>query len=234
MSYSARQLLGVVDKAVATKGFAAVPLGRRYSPFVQWAKRFMTEGTYGPMCHFYSRQNRPTAQRYAAWGAEWMLDPKIANGGCLRNLGNHGLDAFVYLTGEGENITVTGAQLSWGTGSQQVEDYASVLIESASGVLGTVEVGNGFPRDGTDGQWKVGFRDAILVSNNGTVTLETAEGTQTLPPPEGPPPNILRQTVEAAARGDEPPVSVRDCYLAVRLIDLAYIAAGNPYGTAEV
>ncbi|MCH8184581.1 MAG: Gfo/Idh/MocA family oxidoreductase [Chloroflexi bacterium] len=234
MSYSARQLRGVVDKAVATNGFAAVPLGRRYSPFVQWAKRFVTEGTYGPMCHFYSRQNRPSPLRYAAWGAEWMLNPKIANGGCLRNLGNHGLDAFVYLTGEGENITVTGAQLSWSTHSQQVEDYASVLIESASGVLGTVEVGNAFPGDGTDGQWKVAFRDAILISNRDEVTLETADGAKILPPPDGSPSNVLRQTVEAAARGDEPPVSVRDCYLAVRLIDLAYIAAGNPYGTAEV
>src|SRR5215471_1839263 len=32
-----------------------------------------------------------------------------------------------------------------------VEDYASVILRSASGILGTVEVGNGFPRDGTDG-----------------------------------------------------------------------------------
>ncbi len=109
-----------------------------------------------------------------------------------------------------------------------------MLIESASGVLGTVEVGNAFPGEGTDGQWKVAFRDAILIENNTEVTLETADGTQTLPPPDGPSPDILRHTVEAASKGDEPPVSVRDCYLAVRLIDLAYIAAGNPYGTAEV
>ncbi len=234
MSYSARQLRGVVDKAAATSGFAAVPLSRRYSPIVQWAKKFVKEGTYGPMCHFYARMNRPTPQRYASWGAGWMLDPKISNGGCLRNLGNHGLDAFVYLTGEGENITVTGAQLSWSTHSQLVEDYASVLIKSASGVLGTIEVGNGFPSEGTDGQWKVAFRDAILISNKDEVTLETADGARILPPPDGPSPDILRHTVEAASRGDDPPVSVRDCYLAVRLIDLAYIAAGNPYGTAEV
>ena len=234
MSFNARQLRGVVDKATATSGFAAVPLSQRYSPLIQWAKKFVKEGTYGPMCHFYARMNRPTPQRYASWGAEWMLDPKMANGGCLRNLGNHGLDAFVYLTGEGENVKVTGAQLSWSTHHQQVEDYASVLIESESGVLGTVEVGNAFPRDDTDGQWKVAFRDAILVSNKDEVTLETADGAQTLPPPDGPSPDILRHTLEAAARGDEPPVSVHDCYLAVRLIDLAYIAAGNPYGTAEV
>jgi len=45
---------------------------------------------------------------------------------------------------------------------------------------------------------------------------------------------VLRQIVEAAMRGDKPPLSVHDCYLAVRLIDLAYLAAGDPYGTAAV
>lgn len=39
-----------------------------------------------------------------------MLDPKVANGGCLRNLGPHGLDVFMLLT-EGD-AEVTGAQLS--------------------------------------------------------------------------------------------------------------------------
>ena len=38
-----------------------------------------------------------------------MLDPAEA-GGCLRNLGPHGLDMFLFLTGE--EAEVTGAQLS--------------------------------------------------------------------------------------------------------------------------
>ena len=95
-------------------------------------------------------------------------------------------------------------------------------------------MGNGFPRDGTDGDWKVGFRDAILTLHYGEVRLETAEGQSVLPPPPGPAFDVLRLTLEAARDGGAPPVSVRDCYLAVRLIDLAYIAAGNPYGTAAV
>ncbi len=161
-----------------------------------------------------------------------MLDPKISNGGCLRNLGAHGLDCFVYLTGAGEAIEVTGAQLSWSTHRQPVEDYASVLLKSKQGVLGTVEVGNGFPRQGTDGEVKVAFRDAILIAKDGVIKLEAADGEKALPPLDNPPMNVLRQTVEAAAKGDKPPVDVYDCYLAVRLIDLAYLAAGNPYGTA--
>ena len=234
MSFHARQLRGVVEKAEALNGFAAVPLGQRYSPPMQYAKQFVADGRYGPLGHFYFRLNRPTSARYAAWGSPWMLDPKISNGGCLRNLGTHGLDCFVHLTGAGEEIEVPGAQLSWSTHRQPVEDYASVLIKSREGVLGTIEVGNAFPRDGRDSELKVGFRDAILIFKDGTLTLETAEGEKTLPPPDSPPIDVLRQTVEAAARGGKPLVSVRDCYLAVRLIDLAYIAAGNPYGTAAV
>ena len=234
MSHNARELKSVLEKAEASGGFAAVPLSWRHSPFMQHAKRLIAEGIYGPMCQFYARQNRPSSARYTLWGAGWMMDPQIASGGCLRNLGPHSLDAFCYLTGEGEDIDVTGAQLSWSTHEEAVEDYASVLLRSGSGVIGTIEVGNAFPRDGTDGNWKVGFRDAILTLHDGEVRLETSEGQSVLPPPPGPAFNVLRETLEAARDGGVPPVSVRDCYLAVRLIDLAYIAAGNPYGTAAV
>ena len=236
MSFNAHQLRGVVERAEATNGFAAVPLFNRYHNFLVEAKRHVHEWTYGPMTHFYARMNRPTSARYPAWGAGWMLDPKIANGGCLRNLGPHGLDAFVYLTGEGEDIEVTGAQLSWSTREQPVEDYASVLVKSQKGVLGTIEVGNGFPRDGTDGEWKVAFRDAVLTFKDGVLKLNTAEGEQILPSelPANAWATALREAMAAAAQGAAPPISIHDCYRAVRLVDLAYLAAGNPYGTAAV
>ena len=165
-----------------------------------------------------------------------MLDPKAANGGCLRNLGSHGMDIFVYLTGEGEDVEVTGAHLSWSGLRERVEDYASVLIRSGKGVLGTVETGNGFPRDGTDGEWKVAFRDAILTLKDDVLKLNTADGEEVLASeaPGDLTTPALREVLSAAAAGEKPPTSVVDCYRAVRLIDLAYIAAGNPYGTAEV
>ena len=72
-----------------------------------------------------------------------MLDPAEAGGGCLRNLGSHGFDMFLYLNGE--DARVTGAQVSCRAHEQPVEDYASVKLCSTSGILGTVEVGNGFP-----------------------------------------------------------------------------------------
>ena len=234
MSFSARQLKGVVDKAEETGAFAAVPLSQRHTRPIRMARRLIEDGTYGPLSHFYSRMNRPTSARYPAWNAAWMLDPAKSNGGCLRNLGNHGLDCFVYLTGEGEDIEVTGANLSWATHSERVEDYASVFVKSGSGVIGTVEVGNAFPWDGTDGEMKVAFRDAVIVDKDGVTKLHTAEGEQVVPEEAGHAYlGILDATVQAVVNGDPPPVSIADCYRAVRLIDMAYIAAGNPYGTAE-
>jgi predicted dehydrogenase len=239
MSYNAHQLRKVVETAESTGTFAAVSLSSRYLPVMQKALKLIQENNYGPMTHFYQRLNRPTSARYPAWQSDWMLESKIANGGCLRNLGSHGLDAFVLLTGEGEDVEVTGAQLSWSTHGLAIEDYASVLVKSGNGVLGTIEVGNGFPRDGTDGEWKVAFRNAILTFKDNILRINTADGEEVLSPE---PPGdlsaisarVMRDTLDAMVRGDEPPIGIHDCYNAVRLIDQAYIAAGNPYGTAAL
>ena len=233
MSFNARQLQGVVEKAEVTGGFVAVPLNMRDTPFFAHAKRIRDEGAFGSICHLYQRMNRPTSERYPAWGSPWMLEPAAANGGCLRNLGAHGLDAFVNLTGEGEDIEVSGAQLSWSALGKPVEDYASVLVRSKSGVLGTIEVGNGFPRDGTDANLKVAFESALLRMEGERIVLETPSDSTDLPNDDDGP-SVLRRSLDAAVRGDPPPVSVADCFRAVRLIDLAYIAVGNPYGTASV
>ncbi len=71
---------------------------------------------------------------------------------------------------------MTGAQLSRRAHECPVEDYASAMLRSTSGIVGAIEVGNGFPRDGTDGEWKIAGRDAILTMKDGIVKLATAEG----------------------------------------------------------
>ena len=110
-----------------------------------------------------------------------------------------------------------------------VEDYASVMLRSASGILGTVEVGNGFPRDGTDGEWKIAGRDAILTMKDGVMKLATAKGDETFPGATvtGPYFTAVRDALEHWQRGVAPPISVHDCARAVRLIDQAYERAGD-------
>jgi predicted dehydrogenase len=134
---------------------------------------------------------------------------------------------FLHLTDE--PAQVTGAQLSQRAHKRAVEDYASVFLRSASGILGTVEVGNGFPRDGTDGEWKIAGRDAILTMKDEVLKLATADGDETFPGTDVTAPyfTTLRDALDHWQRGAPPPISVRDCARAVHLIDQAYECAAN-------
>lgn len=222
MGVSAADVQSIAEKAARVKGYAAVPLFQRYQPFAVRARQLLAEGRFGPLSHIYVRLNRPAPARYPAWDSAWMLDPAEAGGGCLRNLGPHGLDMFLHLTGE--DAQATGAQISTRAHGQRVEDYASVLLRSTTGVLGTVEVGNGFPRVGTDGEWKIAGRDAILTLKDGVLKLATAQGDETTPCPDDelryfP---AIRDILDAWRRGAAPPISVHDCLRVVRLIDQAY------------
>ena len=227
MGVSAAEVEAVAVKAAQRKAFIAVPLAQRYSPFAQAARKLLAAGRLGPLSHIYVRINRPGPDRYIAWDCPWMLDPGESGGGCLRNLGSHGLDMFLYLTGE--DAQVTGAQLSRKAQERAVEDYASVMLRSASGVLGTVEVGNGFPRVGTDGEWKIAGRDGILTMKDGVLKLANAAGDETLPGTDvtGPYFTAVRDALDHWQKGAPPPIGVHDCVRAVRLIDQAYAMAGK-------
>ncbi|HEY4909956.1 MAG TPA: Gfo/Idh/MocA family oxidoreductase [Methylomirabilota bacterium] len=227
MGINAPEVEAVAAKAARLDAFVAVPLAQRYGPFAIRARELLAAERFGPLSHIYVRINRPGPARYEAWDCPWMLDPAEAGGGCLRNLGSHGLDMFLHLTGE--RAQVTGAQLSRRAHERPVEDYASVMLRSASGILGTVEVGNGFPRDGTDGEWKIAGRDAILTMKDGILKLATAQGDETLPGADVAAPYFIavRDALDHWRRGAPPPISVHDWARAVRLIDEAYERAGR-------
>ena len=222
---NAQEVRGVADKAAAKGTFAAVPLFQRLQPFVTQARRMLAEGAFGPVSHFYFRSNRPTSARYVAWGAPWMLDPAVAGGGCLRNVGIHGIDAFLYITGE--DAEVTGVQLSSRAHGQRVEDYATLLLRTTSGVLGTIEVGNTFPGKGGDAEWRLAGRDALLTLREGTLRCTTATGDQELAgQPLDPLPQIaIRDALARWQRGEPPAAGIEDCYRAMRLVDQAYAIA---------
>jgi predicted dehydrogenase len=219
---NATELRSLVDKAAAKRAFVTVPFFQRYHPFVTHARRLLAEGAFGPVSHFYFRSIRPTSARYVAWGSPWMLDPQIAGGGTLRNVGMHGIDLFLALTGE--EAEVTGAQFSSQALGERVEDYAAVLLRSSGGVLATIEVGNTYPGKGADGEWRLAGRDALLVQREGHVRCVTAAGGQELATPGGEPLSaIMLQDTLARWREGRPSVAgIEDCWRATRLVDQAY------------
>ena len=105
MGISAAEVDGVAAKAARLNAYVAVPLAQRYAPFAKRAGELLAGGRFGPLSHIYVRINRPAPPRYRAWDCAWMLDPAEAGGGCLRNLGSHGLDMFLHLTGEEAQVT---------------------------------------------------------------------------------------------------------------------------------
>jgi predicted dehydrogenase len=223
MGLNADEVQSIADTAAAKRAFVAVPLPQRDSPFAAHARRMLAEGRFGPLSHLYLRLNRPTSARYSAWDSPWMLDPALAGGGCLRNLGSHCFDLFLLLTGEA--ATVTAAQLSARALGQRVEDYASVQLRTASGVLGTIELGNTVPYAGSDGEFKIAGRDAILTTyHDDTLRLITAGGEEMTAarPAEPLYPTAVRAILDCRRRGAPPPVSVHDLVPVVRLIDQAY------------
>jgi len=227
MGVNAAEVEAVTAKAAKLDAFVAVPLAQRYAPFAKSARELLAAKRFGPLSHIYVRINRPGPARYQAWDCAWMLDPAESGGGCLRNLGPHGLDMFLYLTGE--CAKVTGAQLSRRAHNCAVEDYASVMLRSGSGILGTVEVGNCFPRTGTDGEWKIAGRDAILTMKDGILKLATAEADEILASADGTGPYFMavRDALDHWRRGAPPPIGVHDWARAARLIDEAYARAGR-------
>lgn len=222
MGIDAGEVEAVAAKAARLQAFVAVPLAQRYGPFANRARELLGAGRFGPLSHIYVRINRPGPARYPAWDCAWMLDPVEAGGGALRNLGPHGLDMFLHLTGE--PAQVIGAQLSRRAHECAIEDYASVMLRSASGVLGTIEVGNTFPRIGTDGEWKIAGRDAILTMKDGVMKLATTEGDEAFAGADLTAPYFvaIRDALNHWRRGTPPPISVHDLVPAVRLIDQAY------------
>jgi predicted dehydrogenase len=230
MGVSAAEVQGIADKAAEKHAFVAVPLSQRYQPCVARARQMLAAGRFGPLSHCYFRLNRPTSARYPAWHSAWMLDPARAGGGCLRNLGAHLLDLFLLLTGE--EARVVSAQLSASVHRQAVEDYASVQLRSSGGVLGTVEVGNTVPYAGSDGEWKIAGRDAILIAyDDGTMRVLGADGEERI---AGQPAPLYRDCVRDVLdhwrRGVPAPIGVHDLLRVVRLIDDAYAVARRQPG----
>lgn len=247
MGLNGTEVQQLSDKARDLAAFVAVPMPMRFSPFFSKAQEMIREGRFGKLSHVYMRMNRFSSERYVKWNSEWMLDPAKSGGGALRNLGAHGFDLFRALTGE--NVRVIAAQTSNRALGQAVEDYASVLFRSETGVVGTLEVGNAYPRktvegvagrasgsdkllDGADGEFKICGSEALLVAKDGEMKLVEATQESVMPGfPEGNPSfRIIEDALSRWRQGLEPAVSVHDCLAAVRPIDEAYRLAAATAG----
>lgn len=186
-----------------------------------------TEQAGGPLSHLRFRLVNGPPQRYVRWNVPWVLDAEQAGGGVLRNLGIHGVSAFLHAT-QGE-ARVHSCLLSRRLYGLEVEEYASLSL-SAGGVIGQIEVGYTAALDSASEFELSGHRLGLSVRDDGdrlTVLDRVAGEGRELPtlPLARRYEQFAAATLRALADRQPPPHSLSDHLRAMRLIDDAYAKA---------
>jgi len=123
------------DAALAAGKVLGVAYYRRTYPKVQRALQLMKEGRIGrPVLAEISMHDWFDAE---GGFRGWLVDPAMAGGGPLYDIGSHRIDLLNYFFGEPRRVT---AQLSRVVHRREVEDSATALIEYPAGVRGVLDV----------------------------------------------------------------------------------------------
>jgi predicted dehydrogenase len=221
----------LADKPIGVRHADVAPLAdaaERHSRFVSVALVNRIGGAVealhdcGRLVHFYFRIINGHPRRYRDWHVPWMLDPQQSGGGALRNLGVHGVHAFLTLAGQ-QQVHVAHATLHNVFG-EAVEDYAAVVLKARDGMVGIIEAGYTHPDVGGSFEMRINGENGALVDDG--VRLLAA------------PPHALDQgvyvpsnqrygkfvadTLGRIAAGRPPLVSLREFATATALVDQCY------------
>ncbi len=223
---NASQLAPLVELAKERHAFAAVALTNRYSALWETLDRLEQAGRAGIRSHAHFRVVNGPPDRYEADGVGWMLDPALSGGGALRNLGMHAADAFIHFARE-TGVQVIGAAISTRVYGRAVEEFASALLRSASGILGTVEAGYSFAsRTAGDFELRVATSNCYLVDHDCSLRVATLDDGQiqdiAIPAQAERIDRFVRDTIDRVRAGQPPVASLEDCYRAAQLVDEIY------------
>jgi predicted dehydrogenase len=239
--------VAAVARAVRARGtWLSVALVQRYDPLWGILDALRAEGRLGAVAHLHARIVNGPPQRYAAWGSGWMLDPRTAGGGALLNLGIHGVDTFLHLTGTAgtagtpgdEAVQVAGAAIGSRAHEQAIEDFGAVVLRTPSGIVGTVEAAYTYPdasagmtRAG-DNEVRLGTSSVYLIARDADVWQVTGQGEEArLGARAGDRYRDWAFDSLARFRAGQPSLAgIEDCLAAVHTLDRAYDAAGRPAG----
>jgi predicted dehydrogenase len=212
----------------AERGWVTVAFPQRYLPLLATFERLRDAGALGAIGHVGVRQVNGPPWRYREYDVPWMLDPAVAGGGPLRNIGIHGADLLTKLLGEHGLAVVAATQTSRVHG-EPIEDFISALLRTDDGIVATLATGYTFaPPTPGDMDIHLGAKGAYLIQRRESLTVYPAEG----PPEEIRAPaglNLYHEIFFDALRrlrsGMPPVATVRDCARASELVDAIYAAA---------
>ena len=216
----------LVEKA--ERGWVTVSFPQRYMPFWSAYQHLRDSGALGPIGHVGGRQVNGPPWRYREYDVPWMLEPGIAGGGPLRNIGIHFADTLRHLFGE-QTLSVVGAARTDRLHAEPIEDFITAVAQTDDGIVATIASGYSFaaPKPG-DTDIHLAAKGAYFHQRRDSLTIYPATGTpEVVTPPEGSTGyraiffDALRRL-----RTEQPPIAtVRDCARANELIDAIYDAA---------
>ena len=207
--------------------FIAVPLANRCSPVWPELARLGAAGRLGALVHAQFRIVNGVPDRYRADGVPWMLDPLVAGGGAMRNLGIHGIDAALMLFGAREPELLA-ASVRHHAHGEAVEDYAIATLAIPGGPVVTVEAGYTFASrmPGGDYEWRIAAAGATLIDRGATcdvATLDDGARRQIAPVPGRDRYRaFMAETLIRLRQGRPPSCGFADYLRAMRLIDRVY------------
>lgn len=222
----ARDTWSLVERA--EQGWVTVAFPQRFLPFWSAYERLRDSGELGEIGHAGIRQVNGPPWRYRSYDVPWMLDPAIAGGGPLRNIGIHGADMLTRLLGD-RGLSVVAAAKTDRVHGEPIEDFVSALCRTDDGIVATLATGYTFspPKPG-DSDIHIGAKGAYLIQRREALTIYPAEGSPEVietPPGFNMYELIFFDALRRMRAGAPPIATVRDCARANDLVDAIYAAA---------
>ena len=216
----------LAEAAERQGSFVSVALAHRLGPLPSEAAALSQAGRMGAISHSHFRLINGPPQRYVEDGCGWVLDAAVSGGGALRNLGIHGIDAFLQLAGD-QDVVVEQASFGRPLHGAAVEDYALIVLRAGDGGIGLIEAGYTYASM-TRGifEWRVSARNATLIDRGDGLEVATLDDGAVRELPATPVARrydaLMADTLDRLRAGATPAASLRDHWRAMAIIDRCY------------
>ena len=144
--------------------FCAIPFIWRYSALVKELRENIRQEDFVNFSFLFTAG---PPSRYEKT-SPWMLEKKLAGGGCMTNLGVHFIDMALYLSGS-DSASVLGSQFHYMNG-YDVEDSAEAVCRLSSGASLVLQTGYAYPMDQEnkrDNRWNFTTKNGYYTIGDG-------------------------------------------------------------------
>lgn len=214
----------IVEAMAGSQGVLQFAFCHRFHQPVMEARKLIESGTLGQIVQIYNR----FGFRFDRAGQSWFTEREIAGGGILIDTLVHSIDIFRALVGE-EIRHVSASILN--RLPIEVEDTASILVTSASGIVGSLNCSWITPVSEAEVRIYGTLGEAVIdYARPGGLLYKLDHHTDWVQLPFDQPDRFTLQAehfLQCVATGTQPKVSGSDAIAVMTVIDAAYRSADN-------